>query len=886
MKMTSGKASKPLQGIKAIDPSSVHRICSGQVIIDLSTAVKELIENSLDAGATTIDIRLKEYGSELIEVSDNGTGVAREDREVLMKKYYTSKLSSFDDLERISTFGFRGEALSSLCAMGHVSAITRVQGEECGVKLEFDTNGNMIRETLIARAIGTTISVQDLFHSLPVRHREFKKNVKRDYSKLVSLLHAYSLVQTSVRFVCTNQVGNGTVRSMVLSTQHNTCAAGDDLLDLESTKRSARVLFGKKVADQLIPMMQENKELGVKIEGLVSGTGTGSGCSKGSSKFFYVNKRPIQFMKAGSVLNETYKSFISPAQTQKPICILNFRIDTNKYDVNVTPDKRKVFFHHELEICQFLQECLASAWDAQRSTFIVQKVIESKSSQYVDKRIDHMFTPQAQTETVKEVSQGKPAVPESRDEHIILKPKEHITEPIVTSSHKGKRKTSASLFDYSIGTLSEGPLKSSHDGKGSKDEEQCPVEKNQTEIEMNTPSSPRMNLKYLEGEEAREANGQVPNGMTIANKAKESPPDDLDNDGPGEIPRAGEAKNSVGIDPDEIIELDLEDGNEEGGTGVLDQETEMQLSSEDNVVCESDQKKCNQDVIGKDTDQHGNFNSDSIPCDIDEVRSAVLERARVICSRKSRDKSKKIPFEIASMTKQPDSLQGPESEEIELKARDELQRVFHKENFEKLHIIGQFNLGFIIAKLGDDLFIIDQHASDEKFTFENLQRNTKFKKQRLIKPIELQLSPREEELIKQNFGTFSNSGFEFQESSDGGLNVVSVPHCKGMTFGSSDILEMIDMIERGERSLWHLEASSIGQGKEEGIHAVYPPRFKALLASKACRTSIMIGKPLDHKKMKEIVSNLSTLVSPWNCPHGRPTMRHLAYIPTKLGNGS
>ena len=128
----------------------------------------------------------------------------------------------------------------------------------------------------------------------------------------------------------------------------------------------------------------------------------------------------------------------------------------------------------------------------------------------------------------------------------------------------------------------------------------------------------------------------------------------------------------------------------------------------------------------------------------------------------------------------------------------------------------------------------------------------------MIKPIELNLSPREDEIVRENMDTFSNSGFEFQESADERLQVTSVPHCKGITFGATDILEMIDMIERGERSLWHLEASTSGKAHQQGIHAVYPSRFKSLLASKACRTSIMIGKPLTSKKMEEIVCNLAT----------------------------
>jgi len=290
-------------------------------------------------------------------------------------------------------------------------------------------------------------------------------------------------------------------------------------------------------------------------------------------------------------------------------------------------------------------------------------------------------------------------------------------------------------------------------------------------------------------------------------------------------------------------------------------------------------------AIVQDVDLVSNIisNDDSISCNLEQIRSTVLERARmVVLKSQQAQQAQKISFQVASMTKQSEILQGPESFEQEDKAVDELQRVFHKDNFTKLKIIGQFNLGFIIAKLGDDLFIIDQHASDEKFTFENLQKNTKFKKQRLIKPIELHLSPREDEIVRDNMDIFSNSGFEFDDSSDGALQVTSVPHCKGITFGGPDILEMIDMIERGERSLWHLEASSSQQANEQGFHAVYPSRFKALLASKACRTSIMIGKSLTMKKMEEIVGNLSTLVSPWNCPHGRPTMRHLAYVPRNL----
>ena len=880
--MSNDKMSR--SAIKAIDPSSVHRICSGQVIIDLSTAVKELIENSLDAGATTIDIRLKEYGSELIEVSDDGTGVAKEDRPVLMKKYYTSKLSSFEDLESVSTFGFRGEALSSLCAMSHVLAVTKVQGEECGVTLEFDQHGDLIRETLTARAVGTTISVQDLFHSLPVRHKEFKKNIKRDYSKLVSLLHAYSLVHTNVRFICTNQVGTGTARSMVLSTQHGSrTGSNDDSLDVESTKCSARVLFGKKVADLLIPVMQESKELGVRIEGLVSGTGTGSGSSKGNSKFFYVNKRPIQFPKAGSVLNETYKSFISPAQTQKPICILNFCIETDKYDVNVTPDKRKVFFHHEVEICRFLQECLSSVWDAQRSTYTVQKVVENKGVQYVEQRIDHMFTPKPRADAPIGDAQELP----TNDKTTSAATVGDVTAAGPSTSGHQEKKRPKSVFEFAMETPSQRPrILHGEPASAEGDGIQCQTGDEEDDIDTRTPSDEPAKSR----QEQNQIVGERTNNDDDQEEEEEGEEEEEDMTGAQCKDKTDELITEP-LNQEKHTQEDENRGNE--SKDMMENFSEESKQNEENhcnIVSQVDVGVDVEDgqriIIMEESAAKNDLPKDDgiIPCDINKIRSSVIERARALLlqSQEPERQGQKISFNVASMTKQPDTLQGPDSFEVESRATDELRRVFHKENFNNLEIVGQFNLGFIIAKLGEDLFIIDQHASDEKFTFENLQRNTKFKKQRLIKPIELRLSPREEEIVRENMETFSNSGFEFQESIEGGLHVTSVPHCKGMTFGSSDILEMIDMIERGERSLWHLEASSTGITNEQGIHAVYPSRFKSLLASKACRTSIMIGKALTAQKMKEIVCNLSTLVSPWNCPHGRPTMRHLAYVPRRL----
>ncbi|KAI8970244.1 histidine kinase-like ATPase [Mycotypha africana] len=140
--------------ISAIDKQSVHRICSGQVVLDLATAVKELVENSIDAGATSVAVNFKDNGLEGFEVIDDGQGVDPVNYESIALKHYTSKLSTFEDLESVMTFGFRGEALSSLCALCNITIITATKDQvPMGSKLEFDHNGKLISKTPAPRTV-------------------------------------------------------------------------------------------------------------------------------------------------------------------------------------------------------------------------------------------------------------------------------------------------------------------------------------------------------------------------------------------------------------------------------------------------------------------------------------------------------------------------------------------------------------------------------------------------------------------------------------------------------------------------------------------------------------------------------------------------------------
>ena len=175
--------------IKPINKSSVHRICAGQVILDLSSAVKELVENSLDAGATSVEVSLRDYGRDSFQVADNGSGVSPSNFQLLALKHHTSKLADFVDLQSLATFGFRGEALSSLAALGDLTVETRTKGEPVAAHLSYDRSGLLAAEKKTARQVGTTVTVKNLFSNLPVRCKEFSRNIRKEYGKLVSLLN-------------------------------------------------------------------------------------------------------------------------------------------------------------------------------------------------------------------------------------------------------------------------------------------------------------------------------------------------------------------------------------------------------------------------------------------------------------------------------------------------------------------------------------------------------------------------------------------------------------------------------------------------------------------------------------------------------------------------
>lgn len=228
--------------IQAIDRQSITKICSGQVVVDLATAVKEMVENSLDSGATSVEVKLKEMGSDSIEISDNGSGIDPVNYANIALKHHTSKLSEFSDLNSVSSFGFRGEALNALCELSEAFTVTtKIEAEGVGSKLLFGKDGHLLSTNPTARTTGTTVVVSKLFSNLPVRRGEFIRTIKKQYQKMIKGLQSYAIIAVGVRMVVTNS-GKGS-NQLIMGTQ-----LGNRMCDNISS------IFGSKFLSTLIPI--------------------------------------------------------------------------------------------------------------------------------------------------------------------------------------------------------------------------------------------------------------------------------------------------------------------------------------------------------------------------------------------------------------------------------------------------------------------------------------------------------------------------------------------------------------------------------------------------------------------------------------------------------
>lgn len=323
--------------VKRADDKLTDLIASGQVIVSLASVVKELVENAVDAGATAIDVRFIDSGTSRLDVSDNGSGIAESDFDELGRRHHTSKMRSFAELGSIKSFGFRGEAISSLAALSNLSIVTRHRNASVGTRLEMD-EGGIAKRTPAAAPIGTTVSVQNLFHCLPVRKKEFERNRNRELIRAVAVLHMYGIGLEGIRLVSSNSCREDRKRLMA----SNGSTISDNIgsifggQQLESLQRiGGDVPLTAAVREEYSIGEDELNEF--RLSGLISRCTRTKGRAHNDRQFLYINRRPVEIPSVLKLINQLYRQF-NPQQY--PFFALNISVESGEnVDVNVVPSK-------------------------------------------------------------------------------------------------------------------------------------------------------------------------------------------------------------------------------------------------------------------------------------------------------------------------------------------------------------------------------------------------------------------------------------------------------------------------------------------------------------------------------------------------------------------
>jgi DNA mismatch repair protein PMS2 len=670
----------------------------------------------------------------------------------------------------------------------------------------------------------------------------------------------------------------------------------------------------------------------VKVEGHISRPVFGEGRSAPDRQMFYVNSRPCGLPQVSKAFNDVYKSFNI---SQSPFVFANLIMDTKSYDVNVSPDKRTILLHDQGILLESLKEALMELFERQEQT-----VPQSKPTASVQPKLPD-YRPLTVTRQPEAESVGADSPTSEHDSH--TPDDETLVEPV---TQKGS------------------PERLIHNwvGRGAQDRDEVPVARSKPAVQnafdrMRPQRTPQQVAEITIGDKTtktvigsgsyytpQKRRIHIPNN-SIAKKLSQyvMPGTQVETDEEGSGEESGPSqqvqKDADEDSDDEVLFVPQDDsqnsGREREGTPQLGSQTleKSRTSPIDEYL-----------RITKETDEDVQPSADDLEADyLDEEQNRIREDTKIArmiqkaedeAARPSQDSIRRATQALkvskhttlnliqtcyvstASIARQSTLLskvqaasQQPSkqnetatnhAEETDAEAR--LSLTVSKSDFTQMNIIGQFNLGFILAvrpcgkkvpsssssssspsspsSSSSDLFIIDQHAADEKYNFERYTNSLTLEPQRLAQPKQLHLTAIEEEIVLAHAEALIANGFIISTDTSGASDVgtrcklLALPMSKETTFDLDDLEELLYLLSDHQTGGGGDGGNSSSSSSSKSIPR--PGKVRKMLAMRACRSSIMVGKTLTKGQMVKVVRNLGEMDKPWNCPHGRPTMRHLA----------
>ena len=837
--------------IVLLDDLTINKIAAGEVIERPASVVKEMLENSIDAGAKNITIEIKNGGISLIKITDDGCGIAQDDMEIAFERHATSKIRKAEDLEVVKTMGFRGEALASIAAIAKVEMISKKADSDVAYKIIVE-GGKTVEFTEAARSVGTTITVQNLLYNTPVRY----KFLKKDYTEAGYIEDAVTRIALVNRNVAIKLISNG---KTIIQTNGNG--------DLKTVIYS---IYGKDIASEIIEVNYEYE--GIKLSGAIGKPVIARG--NRSNQLFFLNGRYIKDKNLSAAADQAYKGMIPVGRYG--FIVLNLDIDPKLVDVNVHPAKLEVRFEEESKVFKAVYHAIKTSLAKSELVANVSK-IEENGEKEIQKELSEDKEEKLYNEELNVSESHKKTGISGLFQKIIKEPEE--TQEELSNNHLEEIfKYRQGLKDNLYGTPENRSINKEKTNEDinvdtqviNDDEISKKVSLGNTVISSNTREIDVNNVNKLIDDYKKKLlndnkNSENTQAIDLYNK------DDIDNTQMVDINKQKTAEqNTVIVDKEKLNNLPehtmvLENNiNEIQNTSKINYDNNnINNNSEDNSIKKDDFSKIASKLFETKLDSD---NTQAI--ETSKIREALKEE-RTSNEIKYEDNPefdamyKKTfgidPFEVRQEKKQEELQKQKLNMANDFSYANENINMFDENNeVQKIpyKLIGIVFSTYIIVEIKNEMYIIDQHAAHERIMYEKVRANyysdEEKDEQLLLLPDVISLTHKEMIIAKENVDMFKKAGFSFEEFGENTIKLTSVPSmCEDLNTKQLflDILDEIDTV-----------AVTAKQEKEDKF-----------IATIACKSAVKGNMKLDEKEATNLMSKLLDLPNPFTCPHGRPT---------------
>ena len=804
--------------IVLLDDLTINQIAAGEVIERPASVVKELVENSIDAGARKITIDIKNGGISYIRITDDGYGIMPDDMEIAFERHATSKIRESRDLEYVRTMGFRGEALASIAAIAKVQMLSKAIGQDNGYQIDVE-GGDIVDKHEAGCAPGTSITVKELFYNTPVRYKFLKKDFTES-GYIEDAIKRLALVNPNISFKFIN---NGKIE---LQTSGN--GRMEDVV---------YAIYGKEVLENIIPVDYQYED--IYIKGVIGKPMIAR--SNRTNQLFFVNKRFIKDKTLSSAAEQGFKGLVTIGK--HGFLILNLEMDPKKIDVNVHPTKMEVRFQEESKVFKAVFHSIKDTM--LKTDLITNHEKEHFSDENVDFEKDvknDNLTNSARLKFWGLNKEEKFNEKENRDFDFFRNLKSPNIKDVNVVNDVQYGEKSEFEADDKIGKINEelDKIQKSRNNKIEYDLNRY------DHLGDNASVADKMNL----------LNDTVGNDYGIVNNESDDTLNSNDKNVEDKLEGISEV-SSENNDNDAKTNVDLKIQNVNDDLNNSDQldnplenNSKVENLSVDNKIEENQENykyEENKIVNNNQTDSNDkNIENDVI---INDKDISFEEKYKKLFGRDIQTAKQ----EYQNQKKNEDvNLKPIEGEKVSLfESKDDDVKKPH------YNYVGIAFKTYIIFTINDEMYMMDQHAAHERIMFEKVKANyyndVDKDSQLMLLPDIITLSNKEMGIFRDNKDLFNKAGFTVDEFGDNTVKLTGVPEfCLDFDTRSLflDTLDEMDTVARTAKQ--ELE-------------------YK-FLATVACKAAVKAHMALSKEEVDSLFEQLYKLPNPFSCPHGRPTV--------------